>query len=231
MYGLEQRRVAVETLVKFGYSHADAIAELGYPNRQSLRSRWNDYRGHGEVRTGKPTREPRCTLGMRQAAVDRCLGHGKSLARTMRAMGHPKGRERLARWIGGLAPGQGKAMSSAAPGRRRVPPGEKTRAVAGLGSRDGAAAEVAGGHGVARAAPYAWRRQTLAGDNPDVEDEPAGDKRPVGGECYKLPADEAGLARAALGLRAEVRRLQTEPDVRNATPEMAKKTWAPTRTG
>ena len=35
MYSLEQRRVAIETFIKFGYSYADTIAELGYPNRQS----------------------------------------------------------------------------------------------------------------------------------------------------------------------------------------------------
>lgn len=63
MYGLEQRRVAIETFIKFGYSYADTIAELGYPNRQSLRSRWNDYREHGEVRPGKPAGEPRFPPG------------------------------------------------------------------------------------------------------------------------------------------------------------------------
>ena len=37
MYSLEQRRVAIEAFIRFGHSYADTIAELGYPNRQSLR--------------------------------------------------------------------------------------------------------------------------------------------------------------------------------------------------
>lgn len=223
MYSLEQRRVAIETFIKFGYSYADTIAELGYPNRQSLRSWWNDYREHGEVRPGKPTREPRFTLEMRQAAVDHYLDHGKSLARTMRAMGYPKSKECLVKWIDELAPGQRKVMPSATPGRRRVPLEEKIRAVAELESRDGTAAEVADRHGVARVMPYVWRKQMLTGDNPDVGDEPAGDRRPVSREYDKLPTDEAELTQMALKLRAEVRRLQIELDVRSATLEIVKK--------
>lgn len=160
MYSLEQRRAAIETFIKFGYSYADTIAELGYPNRQSLRSWWNDYREHGEVRPGKSTREPRFTLEMRQAAVDHYFDHGKSLARTMRAMGYPKGRECLVKWIDELAPSQRKAMSSATLGRWRVPL-EKIRAIAELESRDGTAAEVDDRYGVARVMPYVWRKQML----------------------------------------------------------------------
>ena len=53
MRSLEQRKLAVETLVKFDHSHADTIAELGYPNRHSLYNRWKDYQECGEVRPGK----------------------------------------------------------------------------------------------------------------------------------------------------------------------------------
>ena len=220
---MEQRRVAIETFVRFGHSYADTIAELGYPNRQSLRSWWNDYREHGEVRPGKPTREPRFPLEMRQAAVDHYLDHGRSLARTMRAMGYPKSRGCLAGWIDELAPGQRKAAHSAAPGRRRVPLEERIRAVAELESRDGTAAEVADRHGVSRVMPYVWRRQMLAGDNSDAGDGPAGDGRPVSREYDRLPTDEAELAQMALRLRAEVRRPRLELDVRNATLEIVKK--------
>lgn len=99
MYSLEQRKIAVETFIKFGHSYADTIAELGYPNRHSLRSWWRDYRECGEVRPGKPTREPKFTLEMKRVAVERYLEHGRGLARTMRALGYPKSREYLASWV------------------------------------------------------------------------------------------------------------------------------------
>lgn len=78
MYSLEQRKLAVETLVKFGHSCAGTIAEPGYPNRHSLYSWRKDCRECGEVRPGKPTREPRFTPEMKQATAEHYLEHGKN---------------------------------------------------------------------------------------------------------------------------------------------------------
>ena len=35
MYSKEQRRIAIETFIRFDHSYADTIAELGYPDRHS----------------------------------------------------------------------------------------------------------------------------------------------------------------------------------------------------
>lgn len=137
MYSLEQRKLAVETLIKFDHSYADTIAELGYPNRHSLYNWWRDYQEYGEVRPGKPTRQPKFTPEMKQAAVEHYLEHGKSLARTMRALGYPKSREYLASWIDGLAPGQRKGRPAIGPRREKISLEEKIRAVAELGAGTG----------------------------------------------------------------------------------------------
>ena len=42
MYSAEQRMKAVETFARFGCSAADTIAELGYPNRNTLRNWWKE---------------------------------------------------------------------------------------------------------------------------------------------------------------------------------------------
>ena len=104
MHGTEQRKLAIETYVKFDLSAADTVAELGYPARHSLRAWHKDYLDHGEVRPPKWQREPKLALEMRQAAVDYYLAHGKSLAKTMRRMGYPASRERLCDRIDELAP-------------------------------------------------------------------------------------------------------------------------------
>lgn len=221
MYSLEQRRLAVETYIRFDLSAADTIAELGYPNRGSLRAWYREYAEHGEVRPPKRQREPKFTLEMRRAAVDYYLGHGRSLARTMRKMGYPAGRELLGNWIDELAPGQRK-RSGPSPKAGPAPLEEKMRAVAELESRDGTASEVAERHGVSRTAPYAWRRRLLLGDNAADGDAPDA-RRPVNEEYEKLPTDEAELTRMALELRAEVRRLQIELDVRSAALDIVKK--------
>ena len=157
MFSTEQRRIAIEAFIRFDHSHADTIAEPGYPTRHSLRAWYKDYLEHGEVRPPKRRREPKFTLEMRQAAVDYYLAHGKSLAGTMRRMGCPASRECLCGWIDELAPGQGRYRGPS-PKAGPVPLAEKIRAVAEPGSRSGTAAEVAGKHGAPRTAPHVWRR-------------------------------------------------------------------------
>ena len=85
MHSTEQRRLAIETFIRFGHSYADTIAELGYPGRHTLNSWWRECRETGEVPVGKMVREPRFSDGQKREAVEHCLGHGKSLSRTMRA--------------------------------------------------------------------------------------------------------------------------------------------------
>lgn len=102
--------------------------------------------------------------------------------------------------------------------------------MAELESRNGTTAEVAAGYGVTREARHVWHRKLLSGDDDGIIDGLHG-RRTVSEEYDKLPTDEAEPTRMALELRAEVRRLQIELDVRNVTLDMAKKTRAPTRTG
>lgn len=42
MYSTEQRRLAIETFIRFDHSYADTIAELGYPDRHTLNSWWRE---------------------------------------------------------------------------------------------------------------------------------------------------------------------------------------------
>ena len=54
MYGAEQRKKAIETFARFGCSAADTIAELGYPNRNTLRNWWKEYQSSASPRE-RPT--------------------------------------------------------------------------------------------------------------------------------------------------------------------------------
>ena len=224
MFSTEQRRIAIETFIRFDHGYADTIAEPGYPTRHSLRAWCKDYLERGEVRPPKRRREPKFTLEMRRAAVDYCLAHGKSLARTMRRMGCPASREYLCGWIDELAPGQRKYRGPN-PKRDPVPIEKKVQVVAELEARTGPAAQIAEKHGVPRTAPYAWRRE-MTGDNvgePETRGEPAGrefDDLPDGIEVLRDMLREAKM---------QLGKVQLEPGVRQATLEMVKKTRAPTR--
>ena len=116
MHSTEQRRLAIETFIRFDHSYADTIAELGYPDRHTLNSWWRECRETGEVPVGKMIREPRFPDGQKREAVEHCLGHGKSLSRTMRALGYPKGSDTLRGWIDEAGP-RSRGEESAGRGR------------------------------------------------------------------------------------------------------------------
>ena len=217
MYSAEQRMKAVETFARFGCSAADTIAELGYPTRHTLRNWWKEYRISGDGFPERKRRKPKYSDEEKQDAVDHYLEHGRSLARTIGAMGYP-GRETLAGWVDELAPGQ-RRRRGPNPEKGVLPIGTKVQAVAELEARGGSAAEVAGRYGVSRTAPYAWRRKIL-GHNGGVPEEKGA---PVSKRYDELPNDVEELKKMQSDLKAQVRKLQLEIDVRQATLEILKK--------
>lgn len=218
MYSTEQRRLAIETFIRFGHSHADTIAELGYPDRHTLNSWWREYRETGEVPVGKMIREPRFSDDQKREAVEHYLGHGKSLSRTVRALGYPKGSDTLRGWIDELAPGQRKYRGPN-PKRDPVPVEKKVQVVAELEARTGPAAQIAERHGAPRTAPYIWRREIMGDNVGDTEKKGV----PVGKEYDDLPDGIEVLRDMPREAKMRLRRVQLELEVRQATLEMVKK--------
>ena len=218
MYSTEQRRIAIDTFIKFDYSYADTIAELGYPNRHTLNNWWREYKATGEVPIAKIIREPRFSDEQKREAVEHYLSHGKKLKRTMKALGYPKSRMTLCDWIDELAPGQRKYRGPN-PKRDPVPVEKKVQVVAELEARTGSAAEIAERHGVSRTAPYVWRREIM-GDNGG---EPETKGEPVSKEYDDLPDDIEVLQDMLREAKLQLRRTQLELDVRQATLEIVKK--------
>ena len=226
MFSAEQRRIAIETFIKYDHSYADTVAELGYPNRATLRLWWKEYKSTGEVPVGKGHRKSKYTDDQAHAAVRYYLEHGRSLSRTMRALGYPKGRQTLCDWLDELAPGERKYRGPR-PRAGAVPIEKKVRVVAELEARTGPAAEIAERHGVSRTAPYVWRREVIS----DNGGEPEKKGEPVSKEFDDLPDDIEALRDMLREAKLQLRRTQLELDVRQATLEIIKKTRAPTRTG
>lgn len=218
MFSTEQRRIALETFIKFGRSYADTIAELGYPHRQTLRNWWHEYKETGEVPLAKHEREPKYPEEMRREAVERYLDHGKRLSRTMRELGYPKSREMLADWVDEYAPGQ-RGYRGPNPKRDPVPVEKKVQVVAELEARTGPATEIAEKYGVSRTAPYVWRREII-GDNGG---EPEEESVPVSKEYDDLPDDVEVLQDMLREAKTQLRKVQLELDVRQATLEIVKK--------
>jgi len=218
MYSTEQRRIAIETFIKFDHSYADTIAELGYPNRHTLNNWWREYKATGEIPVAKIIRDPRFSDGQKRDAVEHYLSHGKKLKRTMEALGYPKSRMTLCEWIDELAPGQRKYRGPN-PKRDPTPIGKKVQVVAELEARTGPAAEIAERHGVSRTAPYIWRREIMGDNDGDTEEKGV----PVSKEFDDLPDDVGELKDMLREAKMQLRKVQLELDVRQATLEIVKK--------
>ena len=218
MYSTEQRTKAIETFIKYDHSYADTIAELGYPDRHTLRGWWREYKATGEIPVAKMVREPRFSDEQKREAVEHYLGHGRRLGRTMRALGYPKARATLCEWIDELAPGQ-RRYRGPNPKRDPVPAERRAQVVAELEARTGPAAEIAERYGVSRTAPYAWRREIMGDNVGDTEERGV----PVSKEFDDLPDDIEALQDMLREAKLQLRRTQLELDVRQATLEIVKK--------
>jgi putative transposase len=158
-YSMEQRRVAVETYVRFDCCGADTIRELGYPrDRKSLRSwylEWKAEQDDGQA-WDRGQRSGRYTDGQKQAAVDFYVSHGRRIARTIRHMGYPT-HQLLATWIDELAPGQRRSQA------RQVPHDQRSSAVRVLVVEEKTSGEVAENAGVHPATVRGWKRSLTTG--------------------------------------------------------------------
>ena len=219
MYSKEQRKLAIETYIKFDHSCADALAVLGYPAVSTLRIWWKEFRRTGKTPVGKDhRRKSKYSDEQKREAVAHYLEHGKSQARTIRALGCPKSPAMLSDWIDELAPGQRKRCRSN-PERDPFPMEMKIQAVAELEARVGPASEVADRYGVSRSAPYIWRREIMS-DNGGAPEEKGS---PVSKEYDDLPDDIGELKDMLREAKLQLRKVQLELDVRQATLEILKK--------
>lgn len=160
MYSREEKLKVVEPFIKYGKSPASVIRELGHPCRATLYAWYEEYLANG-CRIPSTSAHRRYTENQKRAAVDRFFGHGRCLARTMRALGYPS-QELLAAWIDELEPGRRPKRSSA----RRFSHEAKEQAVVDLVARRGAAKAIADGLGIERATLYNWKRKLLSEEAP-----------------------------------------------------------------
>lgn len=106
MFTLEEKRKAIETLIKFDTGFTDTVAKLDYLDRAALYNWWHKYEEFSEVRSSRLTRKSKSTLETKRKAVAYYLKHGKHLAKTRRALGCPGSDELLRELIDELVSGE-----------------------------------------------------------------------------------------------------------------------------
>lgn len=213
MYSYEQRKKAVELYIKYGLNAATVIQKIGYPDRHSLKSWYEEYceKGHlhrkfanGRTHVSSPYSEEQM-----RAAVSHYVKTGKRISSTIKALGYPKSPKTLSGWIEVYRPREKRVCRS---GKAFVeyPKEVKEAAVFDFISGDSRPDEVAERHGVNRSTLYFWKNQLL------------GEDYEVSKNQY-TQEDVDSLKREADELRKEVRRLRLEKDVLEKAAEVLKK--------
>src|SRR5690554_5259817 len=153
MYSYEDRIRAVKLYIKYDFSVADTIRELGYPTHKTLIKWYKEYREKGDLHTSYK-KKPRFTREQMQKAVDYYLEHGRCIRRTVKVLGYPS-TTALMQWIDRLAPGQRKVRITRG-GMIQFNEEFKKDAVISLCTRDSSAATVAEEYDVSRRCLYKW---------------------------------------------------------------------------
>jgi len=212
VYSYEERMKAVELYIRYDRSIADTIRELGYPSRGALARWYKEYQKNGGLSRGYERKKYKYSVEEKKAAVEYYLEHGRSLRRTIRAMGYPSV-EALTKWIDELAPGERKIRIT---GGTMVQFSEeqKREAVIALCTRTGSAETVAKEFGISSRILYKWKRQLL-----DQESDVNMGQAPR----TELPSDKDGLAAELESLRRQKYALQMEIDILTRAAEELKK--------
>ena len=210
MYSREERLKAIELFVKYERSAAAVIRELGYPSRKLLPRWYAQYLE--EQRNGvlweRCRRESKYSLQQQEAAIQHFLDHGRSLARTIRALGYPC-RETLRAWCRNWLKAREKRVVSV-----QYTKEQKQECVLDLCTRSGSAQAVAQTHGVSRGALYKWKQELLTREDHKTVPNP---KQP------SLSDERDALIAELETLKKQVYRLQMEKDILEATTEILKK--------
>lgn len=211
MYSYEDRLKAVKLYIKYDFSVAATIRELGYPNRKMLVRWYKEYKEIGDLHK-QYIKRPKYTSEQRKAAVNYYLEHGRNITRTVRALGYPS-RDELPKWIDELAPGERKARIERGT-MIQFSQEQKNNAVIELCNREGSAAAVVDRIGTSRGVLYKWKKELLGKEN---------EKDMYGSGKPSLPDNKEAQLAEVESLKKEIYRKQMELEILKKVAEIIKK--------
>lgn len=97
-YSVEQKQKAVELYIQYEHCYIEVFFELGYPSKSCLNKWYREYLKTGETFSVKKRHASKYTDEQRAVAVEFYLTHGKSIAKTIQALGYP-GKSTLCEWL------------------------------------------------------------------------------------------------------------------------------------
>jgi len=249
MYSYEERKRAVELYIKYNNNMATVTRELGYPSRGMLYNWYKEFCENGDLRSYAHHGYSKYTDEQRKQAVEYYLEHGRSVSRTIKALGFPKNTT-LREWVqADLPDDEDRCVASKT--LVRYTEEQKEQAVIRFCAGEGSAKEIAAEIGATESSLRRWRDELLSerccakvpyeygqkanGTTDDFEL----DKGKKYNSCRHLPIDESAsknetdlanekqtLTQQVEELKQEVHRLQLERDILEKAGEILKKARA-----
>ena len=224
MYTLGERKKAVDLFIKYDLSPAAVIHELGYPSKGRLYKWYQEYKETGELsdhkkQSGKYTKE------QRETAVKYYMEHGKSISRTINALGYPK-KNTLCDWLNeDLDGSQRKFFYKRAGTLPRNTPERKEMAVREYISGEKTPSQIAKEYNICPYTIYTWRDQILGKKNMKTGKRQKNSPK-LPDNVPELKEEVQKLTQEAEELRKQVFQLQLERDILEKAAEIIKKGWA-----
>ncbi|NLB21569.1 MAG: IS3 family transposase [Clostridium sp.] len=221
MYSLEDKKKAVDLLIKYDFAYTQVMRELGYPNSRTTLNKWNkELKETGKLKVCYK-RKSKYSEKEKIFAVNYYLEHGKNISRTIRIIRYPT-RVLLARWIDELA-FEDKKISRAGGVVVKFNQKEKEDAVLGLVTREETADIVADSHQVSRTSLYKWSKSLLTEEGYDMAIHKNKEKNKSLNENGKDSEEKDLLLENLDLLRIENERLRFENDILVKASEVLKK--------
>ena len=98
MYSYEDRIRAVKLYIRLGKRLSMTVRHLGYPTTKALERWYRMYEQSHDLPAGRICLKPKYSEEQKKAATDHYLGHGRCLAASVKALGHPVN-VMLAAWL------------------------------------------------------------------------------------------------------------------------------------
>ncbi len=221
MYTYEQKKKAVDLFIQYDLSPAAVRHELGYPSKNMIYNWYHEYIETGTI--SDPKEKPRkYTKEQREKAVKYYLEHGKSISKTIDALGYPK-KTTLGEWLNeDLDDSQRKLYYKRTSTLTRIPPEKKELAVQEYLSGKKRPAQIARELNVEPGTIYQWRDKLLGKKNmKKIKDNNLSSKLPD--NVSDLQDEIHKLTKEAEQLKKQVFQLQLERNILEKAAEIIKK--------
>jgi transposase InsO family protein/transposase-like protein len=223
MYSYEARMKAVQLFIQYDYSSSAVIHELGYPSRGMLYYWYKEYIETGALRSDDMLRHAKYNKEQRKQAVEYYLEHGRSISRTIRALGYP-GKTVLREWLNEDIPEDKRGQRCKTNSYLvRCTPEQKEQAVIDYCAGSKTPTEIAESYGVSPSAIYGWKKKLLskgcAAMTKETPTDVVGNEKSI--DC--LRTEKEALEQKVKDLERDVYRLQLERDILEKAGEVLKK--------